>query len=49
MTQAVSLIVRRNQKIIDLILIHKVHKVKAFSFIYFCYFASYVGKDLGLF
>ena len=40
--RSVWLSVRRNQIIIDLVLIHKVEKMKAFSFI----FASYIGKDL---
>ena len=38
---------RRNQIIIDLVLIHKVKKVKAFSlFLFLGGFASYIGKNL---
>ena len=42
------LFVRRNQIIIDSVLIHKAKKMKAFSFVlvFWAVFASYIGKDL---
>ena len=44
--QSVGLFVRWNHIIIDLVLIHEVKKGKAFSFLIFRVFASYLGKDL---
>ena len=45
--RSVLLFVRRNQIIIDLVLIHKVKKVKASRFSVFqAVFASYISKDL---
>ena len=42
----VWLFVGRNQIIIDLVLIHKVKKVKAFIFFFKAVFASCIGKEL---